>query len=71
MAEQASIQWAERIPADEPARLEQAAKLLEPKVRAISIERSTLSTEADVDAWLERQKKSLVAAIKDGPVLVS
>lgn len=27
MAEQASIQWAERIPADEPARLEQAAKL--------------------------------------------
>lgn len=27
MAEQASIQWAERIPANEPARLEQAAKL--------------------------------------------
>jgi hypothetical protein len=51
--------------------LEQAAKLLEPKVRPISLERSTLSTEADVDAWLERQKKSLVAAIKDGPVLVS
>lgn len=51
--------------------LEQAARLLEPKVRAISIERSTLTTEADVDAWLERQKKSLVAAIKDGPVLVS
>lgn len=51
--------------------LEQAARLLEPKVRAISIERSTLATEADVDAWLERQKKSLVAAIKDGPVLVS
>lgn len=51
--------------------LEHAAKLLEPKVRAIAIERSTLTTEADVDAWLERQKKSLVAAIKDGPVLVS
>jgi hypothetical protein len=51
--------------------LEQAARLLEPKVRAISIERSTLTTEAEVDAWLERQKKSLVAAIKDGPVLVS
>jgi hypothetical protein len=51
--------------------LERAAKLLEPKVRAISIERSTLMTEADVDAWLERQKKSLIAAIKDGPVLVS
>jgi hypothetical protein len=51
--------------------LERAARLLEPTVRAIAIERSTLSTEADVDAWLERQKKSLVAAIKDGPVLVS
>lgn len=51
--------------------LEQAAKLLEPKVRAIAIERSTLTTEVDVDAWLERQKKFLVAAIKDGPVLVS
>jgi hypothetical protein len=51
--------------------LEQAAKLLEPKVRAISIERSTLTTEADVDAWLDRQKKTLLAAIKDGPVLAS
>ena len=51
--------------------LQQAAKLLEPQVRAISIERSTLATEADVDAWLERQKNSLVKAIKDGPVLVS
>ncbi|MDB4990211.1 MAG: hypothetical protein JWN04_5389, partial [Myxococcaceae bacterium] len=51
--------------------LEQAAKLLEPKVRPVAIERSTLTTEADVDAWLERQKNSLIAAIKDGPVLVS
>jgi hypothetical protein len=51
--------------------LEQAAKLLEPKVRPVAIERSTLATEADVNAWIERQKKSLVAAIKDGPVLVS
>jgi len=51
--------------------LEQAAKLLEPKVRPLAIERSTLTTEADVNAWLDRQKKALVAAIKDGPVLVS
>jgi hypothetical protein len=62
---------AEAVPGRVQKALEQAAKLLEPKVRAISIERSTLATEADVDAWLERQKKSLVAAIKDGPVLVS
>jgi len=51
--------------------LEQAAKLLEPKVRPVAVERATLSTDADVDAWLERQKKILVAAIKDGPILVS
>lgn len=62
---------ADAIPGRVQKALEQAAKLLEPTVRAISIERSTLATEADVDAWLERQKKSLVAAIKDGPVLVS
>jgi hypothetical protein len=62
---------ADAVPGRVQKALEQAAKLLEPKVRAISIERSTLTTEADVEAWLERQKKSLVAAIKDGPVLVS
>jgi hypothetical protein len=62
---------ADAVPGRVQKAREQAAKLLEPKVRAISIERSTLTTEADVDAWLERQKKALNAAIKDGPVLVS
>jgi hypothetical protein len=62
---------ADAVPGRVQKALEQAAKLLEPKVRAISIERATLTTEADVDAWLERQKETLVAAIKDGPVLVS
>lgn len=51
--------------------LEKAARHLEPMVRSISIERSTLATADDVDAWVERQKKTLVEAIKDGPVLVS
>jgi hypothetical protein len=51
--------------------LEKAARLLEPKVRSVSIERSTLATAADVEAWVERQKKTLIEAIKDGPVLVS
>jgi len=51
--------------------LEKAARLLEPKGRFISIERSTLATADDVDAWVERQKKTLVEAINDGPVLVS
>lgn len=62
---------ADAVPGRVQKALEKAAKLLEPKVRPVTLERSTLTTEADVDAWLERQKKSLVAAIKDGPVLVS
>lgn len=51
--------------------LEHAARLLEPKIRPVSIERCTLTTETEVEGWLERQKKTLVAAVKDGPVLVS
>ncbi len=62
---------ADAVPGRVQKALEQAAKLIEPKVRLVSIERSTLTTESDVDAWLDRQRTSLVAAIKDGPVLVS
>jgi len=62
---------ADAVPGRVQKALEQAAKLLEPKVRPVTIERSTLTTEADVDAWLDRQKTALVAAIKAGPVLVS
>lgn len=51
--------------------LEHAARLLEPKVRPVAIERTTLTTQGDVEAWLDRQKSTLTAAIKDGPVLVS
>jgi hypothetical protein len=51
--------------------LEQAARLLEPKVRPVSIERATLSTDDDVQQWIDRQRKTLLAAIKDGPVLVN
>jgi hypothetical protein len=62
---------ADAVPGRLQKALEQAAKLLEPNVRPVTVERSTLTTEADIDAWLDRQKKALVAAIKDGPVLVS
>lgn len=51
--------------------LEQAARLLEPRVRSISIERATLSTEDEVQQWIERQQQILLVAIKDGPVLVN
>ena len=62
---------ADAVPGRVQKALEHAARLLEPKVRPVAIERTTLTTEGDVDAWLERQKSTLIAAIKDGPVLVS
>jgi len=50
--------------------IERAARLLEPKVQAISVERSTLHNEQEVDTWLRRQKERLIAALKAGPVLI-
>lgn len=51
--------------------IERAAKLLEPKVQTITLERSTLHTEQEIDAWLGRQKDKLVTALKAGPVLIN
>ena len=50
--------------------IERAAKLLEPKVRSVAIERTTLRNEKDVNEWLARQKTALLQALKDGPVLI-
>ena len=62
---------ADTVPGRVQRALEQAARLLEPKVRPLSIERATLSTDEDVRQWIDRQQKTLLAAIKDGPVLVN
>ena len=51
--------------------IERAAKLLEPKVQTIALERSTLHDPAEVEAWVERQKKTLMDAVANGPVLIS
>ncbi|HEX8092110.1 MAG TPA: BREX system P-loop protein BrxC, partial [Blastocatellia bacterium] len=51
--------------------LERAAKLLEPKVRPLAIERVTLRSEEDVRGWLSRQEVRLLEAVKNGPVLVN
>lgn len=48
--------------------LQEAAKLLEPTVQMISLERTTLRSEGEVRAWLGRQEKTLVDAVKRGPV---
>jgi hypothetical protein len=51
--------------------IERAARLLEPKVQTVTLERSTLRDTAEVEAWVERQKKRLIEAVGNGPVLVS
>ncbi len=67
-----SGRWAEAdaVPGRVQKALELAARLLEPKVQTVTLERATLKTEADVQQWLERQQKRMLEALKQGPVLV-
>lgn len=51
--------------------IERAARHLEPKVQTVMLERSTLRDVSEVEAWIERQKATLLAKIADGPVLVN
>jgi len=51
--------------------IERAARLLEPKVQTITLERSTLRDEEEVEAWVARQKTRLIEAVLQGPVLVN
>ena len=59
------------VPARANRAIEQAVRLLEPKVRPVALERATLRDAAEVEAWAERQKSTLLEAVADGPVLVS
>ncbi|MCL4854460.1 MAG: BREX system P-loop protein BrxC, partial [Bryobacteraceae bacterium] len=61
---------AEAIPARVEKARQQAAQLIEPKIQFISVDRSVLKTEADVDAWLANQRTKLMAALKSGPVQI-
>ena len=51
--------------------IERAARRLEPEVQTVALERATLRDAAEVEAWSERQKKTLLEAVTDGPVLVN
>jgi len=61
---------AEAIPGRVDKALQLAAQQLEPKVRFVAVDRALLKTQADVDAWLARQRQKLIDALKDGPVQV-
>jgi hypothetical protein len=51
--------------------IELAAKALEPTVRALSVERSTLRSPQDVQDWLSRTEATLLEAVKSGPILIN
>lgn len=59
------------IPGRVQQALERAARLLEPKVQTVSIERATLHSPEEVDAWADRQRDALKTALKSGPILVN
>jgi hypothetical protein len=50
--------------------LEAAAKLLEPKVQKIKLESATLHNDNEIEQWMERQRKTLASALKNGPVFI-
>jgi hypothetical protein len=51
---------------------QRAAQLSAPQTQRATIERGTIvRTEAEVDAWLGRQRTVLVAAVERGPVVIS
>ncbi len=51
--------------------LADAARLLEPKVQQVRMSSPTLHTEAEVKAWIATQEQTLLAKLKNGPVVVS
>lgn len=58
------------IPGRVSQAIQRAAKQIEPKVQTVAIERATLRTETDVEKWIEKQKKRVLDALKQGPVLI-
>ena len=50
--------------------LELAARILEPAVQTVALDRATLRTKDDVHVWINRQETVLLDAVARGPVLV-
>lgn len=48
-----------------------AAKLCEPQVQFVQMQRRTLKNEEEVDAWLREVREQLMSALSDGPVIIA
>ena len=42
----------------------------EPKARRITLSAATIHDQAELDAWLDKSKTAIAAALKDGPVIL-
>ncbi|MDO8502509.1 MAG: BREX system P-loop protein BrxC [Gemmatimonadaceae bacterium] len=58
------------VPGRAQRALELAARILEPQVQPVTLDRATLRTSDDVRAWVARQESILLEAVKRGPVLI-
>jgi hypothetical protein len=58
-----------------PARVdrarEEAAKKAQPKARTVKLLRTTVTTEAEVNEWVEEQRKRLLEELKTGPIIIA
>jgi hypothetical protein len=61
---------ADAVPGRVASALKAAAVLLEPEVKAVTVEKALLKTPDDVKLWAERQQKTLLEAVEKGPVQV-
>jgi hypothetical protein len=60
----------EAVPARVERAREMAAKLLEPKIQFVPVDRGVVKSEADIDAWIAHQREKLLTALKNGPVQI-
>jgi hypothetical protein len=42
----------------------------EPKARRVTLTAATIHSQAELDAWLDKSKNAIEAALKDGPVIL-
>ncbi len=58
------------IPTRVAQAIERAARLLEPEVQPVVIERATIRNKDELDAWVARQRAKVAASLANGPVLI-
>lgn len=58
------------LPSRFQAALTEAAKLLEPKARRISLPNATIHNEQEADVWLSGVKQQILDNLEDGPVIL-